>query len=106
MREDEGLQLQIYCGGSPPFSGLIQVDAAAEVEEDEVRCGGGGARAAVGLREEEDAGKGENEERPVVPIYKGKTDKWARKTRRPKHIGIQPVRMSRFSRWYLKIRIR
>ena len=32
--------------------------------------GGGGARAAEGLREEEDAGKGENEERPVVPIYK------------------------------------
>ena len=32
--------------------------------------GGDGARAAEGLREEEDAGKGENEERPVVPIYK------------------------------------
>ena len=69
--------MQIYCGGSPPFSGQAQVDAAAGVEEDEVRCGGGGARAAVGSREEEDDGKGENEERPVVPIYKGKTDKWA-----------------------------
>ena len=33
-------------------------------------CGGSGARAAEGLREEEDAGKGENEERPVVAIYK------------------------------------
>ena len=59
MREGEDLQLQIYCGGSPPFSGLIQVDAAAEVEEDEVLCGGGGARVAVGLREEEDEERGE-----------------------------------------------
>ena len=33
-------------------------------------CGGSGARAAEGLREEEDAGKGENEERPVMSIYK------------------------------------
>ena len=54
MREGEDLQLQIYCGGSPPFSGSTQVDAAAEVEEDEVLCSGGGARVAVGLREEED----------------------------------------------------
>ena len=70
MREGEDLQLQIYCGGLSPFSGLIQVDATAEVDEDEVLCGGGGARAAEELQEEEDAGKGENEERPVVPIYK------------------------------------
>ena len=54
MREGEDLRLQIYCGGSLPFSGLIQVDAAAEVEEDEVLCGSGGARVTVGLREEED----------------------------------------------------
>ena len=54
MRKGEDLRLQIYYGGSLPFSGLIQVDAAAKVEEDEVRCGGGGARVAVGLREEED----------------------------------------------------
>ena len=59
MREGEDLQLQIYCGGSPPFSGSTQVDAAAEVEEDEVLCGGGGARAVVGLREEEDEERGE-----------------------------------------------
>ena len=39
---------------SPPFSGSIQVDAAAKVDEDEVLCDGGGARAMVGLREEED----------------------------------------------------
>ena len=63
MREGEDLQLQIYYGGLPLFSGLIQVDAAAEVEEDEVLCGGGGARVAVGLREEEDEER-ENEERP------------------------------------------
>jgi hypothetical protein len=48
-----------------------------------VLCGGGGARAAEGLREEEDAGKGKNEERPVVPMYRERL-KWARKTRRPK----------------------
>ena len=59
MREGEDLRLQIYCGGSPPFSGLIQVDAAAEVEEDEVLCDGGGARVTVGLREEEDEERGE-----------------------------------------------
>ena len=54
--------MQIYRGGSPPFSRSTQVDAAAEVEEDEVLCDGGGARVAEGLREEEDAGKGENDE--------------------------------------------
>ena len=59
MRKSRDLRTQIYCGGSPLFSGLIQVDAAAEVEEDEVLCGGGGARAAVGLREEEDEERGE-----------------------------------------------
>ena len=63
MRKGEDLQQQIYCGGAPPFSGLIQVDAAAEVEEDEMRYGGGGARVAVGLREEEYE-EGENEKRP------------------------------------------
>ena len=59
MREGEDLRLQIYYGGSPPFSGSTQVDAATEVEEDEVLCDGGGARAAVGLREEEDEERGE-----------------------------------------------
>ena len=77
MWKSKDLRTQIYCGGSPPFSGQAKVDAAAGVEEDEVRCGGGGARAIVGSREEEDDGRGENEERPVMPIYKGKTDKWA-----------------------------
>ena len=41
------------------FSGPIQVDAAAKVDGDEELCDGGGARAVVGLREEED---GESEE--------------------------------------------
>ena len=59
MREGDDSQLQIYCGGSPPFSGQTQVDVAAGVEEDKVRCGGGGARAAVGLREEEEEEGGE-----------------------------------------------
>ena len=77
MRKGKDLRTQIYCGGSPSFSEQAQVDAAAGVEEDGARCGGGGARAAIESREEEDDGKGENEERPVVPIYKEKTDKWA-----------------------------
>ena len=58
MRGGEDLQMQIYCGGSPSFSGLTQVDAAAEVAEDEVLCGGGRARVVERLREEEDARKG------------------------------------------------
>ena len=58
MWKSKDLHLQIYSGGAPPFSGSTQVDAAAEVEEDEVLCGGGGARVAVGLREDEDEGKG------------------------------------------------
>ena len=54
--------MQIYCGGSLLFSGSTQADAAAEVEEDEVLIDGGRTRATEGLREEEDTGKGENEE--------------------------------------------
>ena len=38
-----------FAEGRCHFSGSIQVDAAAEVEEDEVLCDGGGAQAAVGL---------------------------------------------------------
>ena len=33
------------CGGCRRFSGPVQGDAAAEVEEDKGRGGGGGARA-------------------------------------------------------------
>ena len=43
------LQPRIFSRGSPPFSGPIQADAAAKVDEDEVPCDGGGARAAVEL---------------------------------------------------------
>ena len=63
--------MQVHCGESPPFSGLAQVDAAAEAEEDERRGGGGGARA-LRRREEEDDGKGRVREDPVGPIYKGR----------------------------------
>ena len=45
----------------------IQVDAAVKVDRDEELCDGGGARAAVGLREEED---GEREEwERLVRVY-------------------------------------
>ena len=37
----------------------IQVDATAKVGGDKVRCGGGGARATVGVREEEEDEGGE-----------------------------------------------
>ena len=53
-RKVKHLQPRIFCRGSSPFSGPIQVDAAAKVDEDEVLCDGGRARAVVGLREEED----------------------------------------------------
>ena len=35
MQKGENLQRQICCGGAPPFSGRIQVDAAAKVDGDE-----------------------------------------------------------------------
>ena len=50
MRKGKNLRTQFYYGGSPPFSGQAQVDAAAKVEDDGERCRGGGARATEGLR--------------------------------------------------------
>ena len=68
------------------FLWTAQGDAADDLEDDDERCGGGGARAIEGLQERRKTmEKGENEERLVMPIYKDKTDKWAQKTRRPKH---------------------
>ena len=46
--------MQIYCGGSPPFFGRAQGDAAAKVEDDDERCGGGGVRMAERWREKEE----------------------------------------------------
>ena len=57
VRKGKNLRMQIYCGGSPPFSGQAQGDAAAKVEDGGERCGGG-ARAAEGLREKEDEERG------------------------------------------------
>ena len=89
--------MRICCGGSSPFLWTVQGDAAAELEDDDERCGGSGARATEGLRERKKTmEKGENEERPFVPIYKEKADKWARKTRRPKH-GYPATQAPRFS---------
>ena len=47
MQKGGNLQRWIYCGGAPPFSGRIQVDAAAKVDGDEVRYGGGRARVTA-----------------------------------------------------------
>ena len=56
-------------------------------------------------REEEDEKeRGENEKRQFDPIYKVKVNRWARKTRRPKH-GYPAARAPRFSGRPLKIRI-
>ena len=46
--------MQFYYGGSSPFLGQAEVDAAAKVEDDGERCGGGGVRAIEGLRYKEE----------------------------------------------------
>ena len=66
MRKGKNFRMQFYYEGSPLFSGQAQVDAAAKVEDDGERCGGGGVRATEGLREKEEEEWG----RPAVPIYK------------------------------------
>ena len=56
VRKSKDIRMQFCYGGSPPFSGQAQVDAATKVEDDDERCGGsgGGARATEGLREKEE----------------------------------------------------
>ena len=49
--EGKNLRMRICCGGSSPFLWTAQGDAAAELEDDDERCGGGGAWATEGLRE-------------------------------------------------------
>ena len=66
MQKSKNLRTQIYYKGSLPFSGQAQVDAAAKVEDDGKRCGGGGAWATEGLWENEEEEWGG----PGVPIYK------------------------------------
>ena len=53
-RKVKHLRPRLFCRRSPLFSRPNQVDAAAKVDEDEVLYDGGGARATVRLREEED----------------------------------------------------
>ena len=87
------------------FSGPVQVDAAAEDEEDGGLHGGGGSQLVDESREEEDEKeRGENEKRLFDPIYKVKVNRWARKTRRPKH-GYLAAWAPRFSGELLKIKI-
>ena len=101
MQEGRNLQLQIYCGRLPPFSGSTQVDAAAEVEEDEVLCSGGGARAAVGLREEEDARKGRMRKDLDRSICKGRLIS-GREKRGGRKYGYPASRTPRFLGWSLR----
>ena len=65
-----------------PFSGPIQADAAAGLEEDKVLCDGSGFRVVEGLREEEDARKGENEEDRPCLFIRRQANMHAQKTRR------------------------
>ena len=41
-QKGENLLRKICSGGAPPFSGQVQVDAAAKLDRYEMRCGGGG----------------------------------------------------------------
>ena len=41
-QKGENLLQEICCGGAPPFSGQVHVDAAAKVDGDEKRSGGSG----------------------------------------------------------------
>ena len=52
----KNLQVHIYCGGSPPFSGSIQGDAAAW-DENDVRSVAAAELERPRSREEEDTGK-------------------------------------------------
>ena len=75
---------------------FVQGDAAAKDEDDGVLHGSGGVRAREGCERRKTKERGENENRPFVTIYKEKTNKWARKMRRPKH-GYPVVRAPQFS---------
>ena len=63
--------LQRICGrGVLPFSGQGQVDAAAKLDEDEVRCGDGGEAPVTDGGERKKMRNGKNEEDLVGSIYK------------------------------------
>ena len=51
------------CGGVPAYSDPTQVDAAANVEDDEVLCSGSRAQAAEGRERKNMMEKGENEKK-------------------------------------------
>ena len=59
------------CGGCRRFSGPVQGDAAAEVDEDQGRSGGGGARALERQRRKTMEEKSD-EGLWAGPIYKGR----------------------------------
>ena len=89
------------------FSGPVQVDAAAKVEEDDELRGGGNAQKSRCVMER--GGRREGKEGKMKgglfdPIYKEKGNRWARKTRRPKN-DYPAARTPQFSGWLLKIRI-
>ena len=73
--------------------------------ETEVKCGGGEARAAGGLREEEDGAREKKEESRGMPIYKENVNRRARKLRDSQIMVIQLHRRLD-SRETLKMKIR
>ena len=99
--------MQMKCGRAHAFSGPVQVDAAANVKEDDELPGGGNAQKSRcvterGGRQEGKTGKIKGG--MLDPIYKEKGNRWVRKMRRPKN-DYPAAWMPRFLGWLLKIRI-
>ena len=46
-QKGENLLQEICSGGALPFSGQVQVDAAAKLDGDEMRCGGGSGAPVI-----------------------------------------------------------
>ena len=87
VRKGRNLRVQIYCEGSPRFSGRAQGDATADVEGNGECYGSGGAREAE--RWQEDGRKKKKEEGLAKPIYKGISEREAGKLRKTKIMIIQ-----------------
>ena len=63
-RKGKHLLRKICGGGTLPFSGQVQVDAAAKLDGDEVRCGDGGRAPVIDGGERKKMRNRKNERRP------------------------------------------
>ena len=66
----ENLLQEICSGGALPFSGQVQVDAAAKLDGDEIRYGSGCGAPVTDGGERKKMRNGKNEEDLVGSIYK------------------------------------